>query len=142
MRDFNHSVSVLVKAYLNGTLRHGDCNACAVGNLICASLGTQHRKMFWAYVFATCRSGERLFDESGYYGEAKIEIDSTGYTIHELALIENAFEKTALYNEFQDQVGDKEGQMFNGLMAVVDVLADIHGIDLTAKEHAKTLFVK
>lgn len=27
-------------------------------------------------------------------------------------------------------------------MAVVDVLADIHGIDLSQKEHAKALFVK
>jgi hypothetical protein len=32
--------------------------------------------------------------------------------------------------------------MFNGLMAVVDVLADIHSVDLEKKEAAKALFVK
>lgn len=33
-------------------------------------------------------------------------------------------------------------QQFAGLMAVVDVLADIHGIDLASAEVAKSLFVK
>lgn len=53
---FENSVDVLVKAYMNGTLMHGDCERCAV--------------------------------------------------------------------------------------AVVDVLADIHGIDLSTKEDAKKLFIK
>jgi hypothetical protein len=32
--------------------------------------------------------------------------------------------------------------MLNGLMKVVDVLADIHGVDLSVKESAKLQFVK
>jgi hypothetical protein len=36
---FENSVDVLVKAYLNDTLEHGQCHACAVGNLICAETG-------------------------------------------------------------------------------------------------------
>ena len=31
---FENSVSVLVRAYMNDTLIHGNCFACAVGNLI------------------------------------------------------------------------------------------------------------
>lgn len=31
---FDHSVAVLVKAYMDDTLRHMDCATCAVGNLI------------------------------------------------------------------------------------------------------------
>lgn len=140
VQKFHETVSILVKAYLNDELRHGDCNACAVGNLIYANLG--NKKMWWPYVFMTSRLGEAVFDESAYCGDAQIEIDSTGYSPLELARVENAFEVNAIYDQFQDQVGDKDEQMFNGLMAVVDVLADIHGIDLSQKEHAKALFVK
>ncbi len=66
---FDQTVSKLIQWYLRGTLKHGICHACVVGNLI---------------------------------------------------------------NDW----------MFNGLMAVVDVLADIHGINLEAKEEAKKLFIK
>lgn len=41
MRDFNHSVNVLVKAYLNNTLAHSTCYACAVGNLVADGIGTK-----------------------------------------------------------------------------------------------------
>ena len=34
---FSNSVDILVKAYFNDTLRHGNCLACAVGNLMQAS---------------------------------------------------------------------------------------------------------
>lgn len=33
MRDFNHTVNVLVKAFLNGTLIHTDACGCAAGNI-------------------------------------------------------------------------------------------------------------
>lgn len=144
MRDFEHSVNVLVKAYLNDTLKHGDTCGCAVGNLVSEALVLKRTRMYWPYVFMTCRSGEQLIDLDVYEKDiiAKNEIDRTGYSPLELALIENAFEKSAVYDEFKDQVGDKEEQMFNGLMAVVDVLAEIHKIDLTQKEQARALFVK
>ena len=41
---FDHSVSVLVRAYFEGTLASGTCNACAVGNLIVSGLGLTYRK--------------------------------------------------------------------------------------------------
>ena len=65
--------------------------------------------------------------------DAREVIDSSGYTIDQLAKIENAFESAP-------QGNTEEEYMFNGLMAVVEVLAKIHGIDLETKEKAKLQF--
>lgn len=164
MRDFNHSVNVLVKGYLDDTLKHGNCYACAVGNLICDSMGFEWEKnlnggiysvmwknqfyptrvftsiLGWAAVF--CTSLQELDDinlkkvqiikMNNYKGTAKEQIDSTGYTVEELARIEYAFETASEEGDY----------MYNGLMAVVDVLADIHNVDLSSKEVSKELFKK
>ncbi len=34
MKDFNHTVNVLVEAYLNDDLNHGTCESCAVGTIV------------------------------------------------------------------------------------------------------------
>ncbi len=136
MRDFNHTVNVLVKAYLNDTLSHGVCDRCAVGNIVNASCNNAPMMCHvgWPTVFLSDNHKQRIMPVN-YAGEAKRQIDATGYTWQELARIEIAFEE-------HDITDDWEQNMFNGLMAVVDVLAEIHGIDLTAKEQAKALFVK
>jgi hypothetical protein len=163
MRDFNHSVNVLVQAYLNNTLQHGNCYACAVGNIIADGLGTKcivKKDSFKGIVwdngepypgqghFNTPNGWGALFNTDNYNGGPKRQvfdrryindknvnrqISSTGYSWEELARIEYAFESVDKR---------KKDKMFNGLMAVVDVLADIHGIDLQIKEEAKALFVK
>jgi hypothetical protein len=139
---FEKTVDILVKAYLNDTLEHGNCYACAVGNMVAAANGyTYNRDDFslkWSnermpvwidpvwlgYVDRHHRSFER----------AKSEAESTGYTIDEIARIEEAF-------EYADRHGqDRDG--YNGLMAVVSVLAEIHGVSLEEKERAQMLFVK
>jgi hypothetical protein len=56
----------------------------------------------------------------------------------ELAEIEKAFEK--VYYTSPNETSEE--LMFNGLMAVVDVLASIHNINLTEVSQAKALFVK
>ena len=61
------------------------------------------------------------------------QAEATGYTIYQLNAIERAFEGV-------DELATD--RMFLGLMAVVDVLAEIHGIDLKQREEAKLLFVK
>jgi hypothetical protein len=38
---FEQTVDVLVKAYLNDTLVHGNCCACVVGNLCAHAIGTR-----------------------------------------------------------------------------------------------------
>lgn len=151
--DFHKTVDILVKAYLNGTLEHDNCYACAIGNMVAANMGLRfigdktirrgiHWEGFpnygslgpdkmWTNVCYTNDEGEQFFRPHKYKGIPKKQIDSTGYSIEEVAMIEHAFETAT-----------GKDRMFAGLMAVVDVLAEIHGIDLTEKESAKALFVK
>lgn len=150
---FDQTVNVLVQAYLNDTLKHGDCTACAVGNIIAASIDCKmvaprenvrcrfewmkngvYYEPIWSAVFASNRYGQQLRSPKKYRGMYKKQIDITGYDWKELARIEKAFESNRFF--------DNDESMFTGLMAVVDVLAEIHGIDLTVKDQAKLLFQK
>lgn len=153
---FDNSVKVLLNAYLNDTLKHADCSACLVGNLV-------GRKNNWAHLFHTrldteTEAHERLrFEEGKVYGYSFIfgyrqfDIDNTpealecyeramrvvkdsGYTVHELEKLEYAFETAPKGNNDDDW-------MFNGLMSGIDVLAEIHNVDLTTVKETKELFV-
>jgi hypothetical protein len=144
MRDFNHTVNVLVKAYLNSELRHGDCEACAVGNIVHAAGFPRYNagKMphdscgMWKGVFYTDVDAQYFQPTAGpLYNNGIQMIQATGYTVLELARVEYAFE-TAPQGDSNDD------WMFNGLMAVLEVLAEIHGVDFSTKETAKSLFVK
>lgn len=153
---FENSVNVLVQAYLSDTLLHGNCYACAVGNLVAAGMGYSFVRTKGLNYFAddcyklTWNVTGGDYDDSfhaGWYSHVRgwvssrdktqgmLEVQSVGYTINELNRIETAFERATRGNS------DDEW-MFNGLMAVVDVLAEIHGINLEQKEEAKLLFVK
>lgn len=140
---FSETIDILVKAYMNGTLIHGNCSACAVGNIVASrcdykfqktrqGVFWQHYVSMWNNVFITSFGSQKVYP--GYYrGEAKEQIDSTGYTWQELAVIEKAF-------EFQNYHGsDADG--YKGLMAVVDVLCEIHECE-EVKEETKALFIK
>lgn len=157
MRDFHETIDILVKAYLNNTLEHHKCSACAVTNII-GHTG-------WTRFFVTIQTdegdniiqhradGETILIPSLFFGAYAVPvhevpdhvikereagllaIESSGYSIDELARIEFAFETS-------DRGNSKDEHMFNGLVAIVDVLAEIHGIDLEQKEEAKALFVK
>lgn len=137
---FEKTVDILVKAYLNDTLERGFCSCCAVGNLVAHALGTKSilsSNAFENGVQAEWRAvtafyGTYLMPDN-YRDETKRQIDATGYTWRQIARIEAAFELAK---------GPTKDREFNGLMAVVDVLADIHGISLEKKAEAKALFVK
>jgi hypothetical protein len=163
MRDFNHTVNVLVQAYLKNELEHSKCSACAVGNIVAEAIGTKPgrhpdvprcfmnsyfddgRQTLWQAVFMTS-DGKQSIDLDLYDFGAKDRIDATGYSVIELASIEKAFELAPRPEiaspKHSPEYTLNEEWMFNGLMAVVDVLAEIHGVDLTQKEQAKLLFVK
>lgn len=131
--SFENTVDILVKAYLNDTLVHKNCG-CAVHNIIEHHNGDSYP--FWADVFITYQEYpsmqlDRRFYLKNYIGDAKSQIDSTGYTPQELSQIEFAFEE---YRAQRD--------IFGCLMNVVDQLAIIHNVDLSVKESAKQLFVK
>ena len=151
---FENSVDVLVKAYLHGTLLHRWCSACAVGNLVASAIGDAPNvksghtfkngsPVLWSDVFCT-EDGAQEMDKDPD-GEALEQIAATGYTIEELAKIEWAFESCGgeppapdffLDNSVMMKFKSDDQWMFNGLLAVVDVLAEIHGVDLSVKQSA------
>lgn len=158
--SFENSLSILVQAYFNGTLEHANCSACAVGNLIAHAKGLKpvpsseikpkHNWRFsdgsfpeWQRVFCSDIPGVQSRRADNYYGAAKEQIDSTGYSWKELARIEEAFELASDRGGMDHQSDAyKDKQRFDGLMKVVDVLADIHQVDLSIREEAKAMFVK
>jgi len=143
---FDKTLNILVKAYLNNTLQHGHCRVCAVGNLIAANCGYKFTNASvavldwengisrWGNVFYTY-DGKQLQDLSKYRGEAKKQIDSTGYSVKELSRIEFAFETAPKGNS-------DEEWMYTGLMAVLSVLQEIHEVSKEEAAKAKALFVK
>lgn len=141
---FDRTVKILVNAYLNNTLVHNNCCACAVGNLIAANLQIKYdpylkwtgRQLAWSKVFVTMPfKSEQVQRPWAYNGSAKEQIDATGYTWQELALIEAAFESAP------KNIGNDE-RMFSGLMAVVDALCQIHDLNEETKRATKELFLK
>jgi len=132
---FNETVNVLVRAFFNGTLEKDNCYACAVGNIVASAngftfqkcdkggrkfrweqfeslYGDSERHPSWTDVFFTRYSGKQVFRPEQFKGAAKKQIVKTGYTVNHLMSIEIAFEHS------EDE--------FEGLMNVVNVLADIH----------------
>lgn len=155
---YNKTVDILVQAYFNDTLMLQECTACAVGNIVAANNGykivkvgenmmwqDEGKDVFypqWANVLATPKynffqrffvSNRQWFHLEKFCDSAKEEILSSGYDLPEFARIENAFEKGAIGKD----------KMFNGLMAVIDVLDEIHqNKDCNVTESTKSKFVK
>jgi hypothetical protein len=141
---YKKTVDILYDAYFNNTLVHGDFCACAVGNLIAANTGEKillrntavhmdgrkrrimkldsERSPEWIKVFYTVGINDTLFNSCNYKGFAKLEIDSTGYSLQELMKIEYAF-------EVANKGESEEDYLFNGLIAVLDVLSKIHEVE-------------
>jgi hypothetical protein len=137
---FNKTYNTLVTAWLAGKLSHGDCTACAVGN-ICNGSGE------WTHAFCSDKHGQAQYWNAPNFGRYVFEKESieligrTGYTIPELALVEEAFE-SSIAHDFFGLARTSKGQ-YLGLTAVMEVLWDIHGIqdksltDLNAAAVAK-----
>lgn len=154
---FENTISILVKAYMNDELEHKTCGACAVGNIVAAAIGTKPKNAdnsAMKFDNNNFENNEPAF--SGWYTminggwtlEGYNQVRATGYTISELKEIEYAFENAQGEPREVGRSGIWPGKctdptwMFNGLMAVVEVLAEIHGVDLNTKESAKLQFVK
>lgn len=148
---FDKTIGILVKAYFEGTLHHGNCAVCAVGNLIADSKGydikTDSQSDYgwfecdkeilpeWGLIFQTTSSGAAFYPNLITH-EMRVEIIDTGYLIYELRKIEYAFESVP-YKEY-----NSDQHQFDGLMSVVDTLQEIHGCTDEEKEEAKLKFVK
>lgn len=131
---YHKTSDVLYQAYFKDELKHGDCSACAVGNICKAAGASNQVRMLWKYVFVTETNlflgQHQWINEDRYSGVPKKVIDATGYTWQELAKIEYAFETAPKGNNDEDW-------MFNGLVAVLDVLKEIH--EVTDEPHQSNL---
>lgn len=145
---YHKTVDILVQAYFNDTLVSGNCQACAVGNLVAANMGfefaiqnnnylLEQHKLYWKgkpniYNENIQANNRSWFDavnmgevhEAQLIGEALEQIISTGYTPLQIAVIESAFEHP-VNQEFLFDEGGKE-YMFERLIAVIEALDIIH----------------
>lgn len=135
---YQRTTDILFQAYFNDTLKHNDCSKCPVALLILAGGGDKFSYWWdsyygpngiegleeaWSSVFLT-RGPIQTIHPENYQGIAKQIIDSTGYTWQDLAKIEFAFESAPHGMNEDDHV-------YNGLVAVLEVLKEIHGISDT-----------
>lgn len=142
---YNKTVDILFQSYFNDTLRHSNCYACACGNIVAANMGYEfvpnkdkddeypagnimnyRQEIVWHTTGGKYSSGpDTWYDELSsdeYYENGRREIECTGYSVKEFYSIERAFEGAARGNSEEDY-------MFNGLVAVLEVLKQIHEID-------------
>lgn len=150
------TVDILVAAYFNDTLEHGNCYACAVGNIIAANMnlsyctdtkgGINKNLLYWDGF--PPYSSEQIADEDLWYdaiqggrvkgritSAIKAQVEATGYTPHELANLEKAFEGV--------KITSSDEYMFNGLMAAIEALDQIHeNTDTVLQQQSKARFVK
>lgn len=128
---FNETVGILVKAYMQGTLIHGNCQACAVGNLVAAKMDYKMNLGYRGWL-----QGDKQVMPLWFHRDGDLQREAIGYSKEEVKLIEAAFEAWGPFMEETDL------SLIGSLLRVVDVLADIHGIDLDTAAASKALFVK
>lgn len=183
---YQKTVDLLLDAYNTDQLKHGDCTACAVGN-ICGgndnwrflfvtpnnkqekadrnkvrvkNFDTNEEKLIpndklvtfletnTGFVDSDCNVSWNVVSPLQYinWKEDGIKaIESTGYTIEELARVEYAFEHSLRntpegYNYYVDK-DPKKGQ-FIGLTAVLGILAEIHEVSIQEKEGSQVRLEK
>jgi len=116
--QFWESIDTLATAYFEGNLEKGSCRACAVGNLIRA----EGKEISGGYDSWHGRL-LRFRDPNDQHKKITPELPYTDEEIHQ---IEAAFERN-VFVEYND--GKPQLDHFSGLIAVVDVLFDIHEVE-------------
>lgn len=123
---YNWAVDTLLDAYNKGELFHGDCSACAVGNL-CGGNGS------WNLYIKTTASGEATSPEDWVLclnaKRFNKPMPITPFTNEELESIEQAFEM-ALHNskegyKFWVKPENRKQGQYMGLVAVLKVLKEM-----------------
>lgn len=123
--QFDKSVDILVKAYFAGTLNADKCSACAVGNILGHRNWVGGNRMYYPTCVTTVKEIRLLVD-----------YNTSGYDERELASIESAFLKGVDYPE----LCPTDSGNFKGLMAVLDVLQQIHECTDEETKEAKMKF--
>lgn len=148
---YNRTVGILEQAYLNNTLQHGICTACAVGNIIAGNMGI---KVIYREPHVThSLSGEKFVMHRAYwvlpngeivdsmgprwwrhksdiYGDANFFLTDEWREGYEQILatgysMSEVFMIEAAF-ENADKGNSEEDWMFNGLMDVINILDQIH----------------
>lgn len=138
---YHKTVDILVQAYFNDTLAHGNCYACAVGNIVAANCGftfintTQYeskhfKNIAWKGITNISETLTAAVSSNYSLSLSKSQcsqLEKTGYSFEELRLIERFFEKAVTPYGYTPKKGDSiEDAMFKGLMNVIEVLDIIH----------------
>jgi hypothetical protein len=137
---YDRTVSILVDAYMSGDLKYEDCERCAVGNLVAASLGVKPQYGItddWANAVSVATG--HLYPPDKIPQSALDQIALTGYTPQEVADIELAFYMGVSKKIFME----KDEENFEGLMSVVECLDIIHeNTDTAITTSSKSRFTK
>lgn len=130
---FLHAFNALTRSYLDGTLFHSDCSACAVGNIMQQPALFKIFKQGKGYTPVNMRWYSQLIN----YRRSRSNYDDLvcGYTFPEIDKIERAFENAEPYHG-----ADPDG--YKGLIAVLDVLFDIHKVQQQEGEPLRSAFLK
>lgn len=143
---FEKTVGILTRAYINGTLQSTNCCACAVGNMIADAQGftfvdedfagrgflgwkevNTNATADWLRVLSYDNSGCEDIDVGTGW------LRSTGYDEDQLRAIERAFEdNTEMFQE----------DTYDGLVAVYNLLLEIHEANAESELQASEVFVK
>lgn len=124
---YQRSVDILLDAYNEKRLVHGNDCECAVGNLVRANGGASG-----GWFCPMLNYKEMVYREIPDANvKFKEKIEMTGYTINEIVSIEAAFES-------KSWVDEKNRTQYFGLCAVLDVLRKIHEVDTDSHEENQT----
>lgn len=140
---FKNAIDALVYAFFNDTLAKGICTCCAVGSIVAAGFGKKVNGAFpvynengtpnsaWGNAFQTTEIGQTF--RKTYFSDPEVLecVIPTGYSILELARVEKAFEENTEIDWINYPRFTKEEitqDQYNGLLAVVDILCEIEGI--------------
>ena len=129
---FNNAVSALVAGYQNDTLEFGMCRKCAVGHIVAQSMSLNVSSEWRAQWYKHLTS-VRDYEDWFFSSEGLQQIESTGYTSHEIDMIEQTFEYSRI---------EGSGHIFDAMMNVVDTLISLEeGIEEIDPEEVKLMFV-
>ncbi len=133
---YNKTVGILVDAYFKDTLNYFDCSRCAVGNIVAGNLGikpTHGITNKWASAVNIVTKELQIYPSD----DGLKQIELTGYSWRQILDIEQAF------NVGESIGSSRDEKNFNGLMAVIEVLDQIHqNTDTAITEHSKKRFQK
>lgn len=168
-KRFETAFNALTAAFFDGTLAKGNCSACAVGNIVAASMGGKVYKLedpdsggivfeanctndFWANLFHTTDFGTQ-YKNKDLWGVPISSFQIIAFTKHlqtltlykvdELAKVEHAFETNTAINWYEYKLHTEQAileDQYSGLMAVMNVLIELDQVQ--DGEIYKTAFKK